>query len=92
MDNHFGSVALRKVYKRSSENSIADAMSRVVADTSEECSDTKVFKVSSINELPIEAKYIAKETQRDTVLSKVYDFVINGCPSRITDPEFLPFF
>ena len=80
------------VYKRSSENSNADAMSRVVAGTAEECSDTKVFKVSSIDELPIEAKDIAKETQRDTVLSKVYDFVINGWPSSITDPELLPFF
>ena len=48
---------------------------------------------NQVNQLPVTAKAISRETQRDPILSRVKKFTMEGWPLKEdVGPEFLPFF
>ncbi|KAL3975969.1 inner nuclear membrane protein Man1 [Sarotherodon galilaeus] len=46
-----------------------------------------VFHVTQMEPLPVTSAQVKRETSRDTILSKVYDFTVNGWPS-CSDTQF----
>ena len=78
-------------YKPSGEHGNADALSRLpIADKSFPKSNP-IFRVSYLDSLPITAKDVAQETDRDPVLSKVKHYVLTGWPKYISDETLQPF-
>ena len=63
----------------------ADAMSRLVPLTSEDELETEVFMISYVDELPITARDVASATQKDPIVSCVYDFTLRGWPQSVKD-------
>ena len=60
-------------YKCSKAHANADGLSRLPIEGSEELEDpVAMFQVSFVEELPVTATDIARETSRDTILAKVY--------------------
>ncbi|XP_030586939.1 uncharacterized protein K02A2.6-like [Archocentrus centrarchus] len=61
----------------------ADGLSRLPQrQTTEETTDpATVFHVAQMEPLPVTSAQVKRETSRDTILSKVYDFTVNGWPS-----------
>ena len=49
-----------------------------------------VLTIGQIQALPVMAEHIARQTQYDPLISKVYRFVVNGWPNEIPD-ELKPF-
>ena len=45
-----------------------------------------------MDELPVTAKDIALETSKDSVLMKVYDYIIEGWPNKPVDENIQPFY
>ena len=61
-------------YKCGKAHANADGLSRLPIEGSEELEDpVAMFQVSFVEELPVTATDIARETSRDTILAKVYD-------------------
>lgn len=74
--------------RSSSQNSNADALSRLPLPTSVQPEETvnwtaeaSAVNRAQINQLPVTAKAIARETQHDPMLSKVRHFVITAWPA-----------
>ena len=81
-------------YRCSSDHSNADALSRLPNSSSDKVTDAMpadIFSVSQIDNLPITAKDIAKATQKDPVLSRVYDYTLNGWPDHCEDQQLIPY-
>jgi transposase InsO family protein len=77
-------------YRSSAENQNADVLSRFpIADGTE--IELPINHFSLVDELPITAKDIAEETRKDSVLSKVYTYVMNGWPVKVYDPALYEF-
>ena len=72
-------------YWKAGEHANADALSRLVLLTSEDESETQVFMISYVDELPITAGDVASATQKDPVLARVYDFTLHGWPQSVKD-------
>ena len=73
-------------YRRTQDHSNADGLSRLPLDSlpgTSECS----YTIGQIQALPTTCDQIARETQRDPVLSQVYHNVIHGWP--VETPENL---
>jgi len=78
-------------YVRSENNATADALSRLPVDSPESAHPCEVYCTVQ-EELPITAVSIASATIKDTVLSQVLDYTLQGWPSRITRDKYKPFF
>ena len=86
--------------RTSSQNSNADALSRLPLpeDTIPDnrinwVQDSTELLRNQVNHLPVTAKAISRETQRDPILSRVKKFTMEGWPlEEDVGPEFLPFF
>lgn len=61
-------------YHGSSENSNADAMSRLPIGVAEPDPDSKIFLCSFLEELPIRARDIAEATRGDKILSQILKY------------------
>ena len=80
-------------FKRSEDHANCDALSRLPHETSDLGSESSIYRVSAIdNDFPILAKDIARETQLDSVLSKVLHFVMSGWPEKCEDEELKPYY
>lgn len=77
-------------YKKGTEISNADALSRLPCDKGETEGEIAFF--SYHHQLPITSKEIATATRFDPVLSKVLDYVSNGWPGHIDDGSIRPYF
>lgn len=42
--------------------------------------------------MPVSSQQIATATKVDSILSRVFDFILNGCPAHVTDTDLQPFF
>ncbi|GFO23693.1 Pol polyprotein [Plakobranchus ocellatus] len=78
-------------YKRSEDHGNADMLSRLPDGQEQETEEEKVC-FSYINDMPISAADIAKETKKDQTLSKVLQFTLNGWPSHTEDTRLKPYF
>lgn len=78
-------------YKPSEQHGNADALSRLpMADNSFPRSNP-VYRVSYLDSLPLTAKDIAQETQKDPVLAKVKQHVMSGWPKHVPDEALQPY-
>ena len=74
------------VYRKSEEHSNCDCLSRLPLQTDTAETD------ETIDEIPVNNRDIAGVTRKDPVLSKVYDYVLNGWPNHPSDSELRPYF
>lgn len=78
-------------HKSGSKMGNVDALSRLPLDG---VTDVDVDQINFINfgeDIPIEHEDVKKETQQDPVLSKVYEYVLNGWPPKV-NKELIPYF
>ena len=74
-------------YRRSSENSNADAMSRLPVDAAESDLDSEIFLCSFLEELLIRARDIGKATRDDKILSQVLKYTQEGWPGHLDESQ-----
>lgn len=67
----------------------ADALSRLPLNEESEIEDINFLNFGT--DIPIESKDVQEETLRDPLLSKVYEYVLNGWPKNFSN-EFVPYF
>ena len=79
------------VYRKSEEHSNCDFLSRLPLQTDTAETEEEV-NFSFIDEIPVNNRDIADATRKDPVLSKVYDYVLNGWPNHASDSELRPYF
>ena len=72
----------------------ADSLSRLLIEGEEDqdAAAIAMFKISHIDELPITASDIAEETSKDSVLSCIYKYVMEGWPQRGIEDSSKPFY
>lgn len=71
-------------YKRTQDHANADGLSRLPLQSNVSSSEC-VFTIGQIQALPTTVEHIARETQRDSKLSRVYRYVIDGWPKEILE-------
>ena len=71
-------------YKRTQDHANADGLSRLPLQSNVSSSEC-VFTIGQIQALPTTAEHIARETQRDSKLSRVYRYVIDGWPKEVSE-------
>lgn len=77
-------------YKRSEDNSNADALSRLPLHGSKLATENEVNYFSNCDLLPVLSKDIAAETKKDPILSRVLQYVLSGWPAKVA-PELKDF-
>ena len=79
-------------YKCGKAHANADCLSRLPVQGTMELEDpSTVFQVSFVEELPVTAADIARETNKDTTLAKVYQYVMEGWPHKVNKETLKPF-
>ena len=82
------------LYRRGAQNANADAMSRLPVDDGESKRyrlETDEFMVDLVH-APITAREVKRETERDPVLVRVREFLMEGWPDELqVNPEFQPY-
>jgi len=78
-------------YKNTKAHANADSLSRLPIEGDEEDTVDSLFKVSLVDGLPITATDIATETVKDSVLSHVYQYVLQGWPQKGVSDGLKPF-
>ena len=81
-------------YKGTKQHANADSLSRlpIAGEEDQDAAAIAMFKVSFIDELPITASDIAEETSKDSVLSLIYKYVMEGWPQRGVEDNLKPFY
>ena len=81
-------------YKGTKLHANADSLSRlsIQGEEDQDAAATAMFKVSFIDELPIMASDIAEETSKDPVLSRIYQYIMEGWPQRDVEDNLKPFY
>ena len=83
------------VYKNTTDHANADSMSRLPLPCTEPPSAAvravDSFHVSQFEALPVTAQRIKTETRHDPVLAEVYDYVLRGWPTDLTNDQLRPF-
>lgn len=79
-------------YKSSEQHGNCDSLSRLPlpAGSSKEETFEGVFCLDL--GLPVSSQEIATATKVDSILSRVFDFTLNGWPAHVTDTDLQPFF
>ena len=80
-------------YRKSADHANADGLSRlpdVLAKPVNEVHDMPINLVSFANELPVMTKDISEATKKDPVLSKCYEYTLNGWPNH--DGQLKPYY
>ena len=78
-------------YKRSEDHGNADTLSRLPITDDSFPRPNPVFRVSYLDTLPLTAKDIAQETERDPVLAKVKQHILSGWPKYVPDEALKPY-
>lgn len=79
-------------YKTSEQHSNADALSRLPVRPTKNVACNPVYRVAYLEDLPVTAKEIAKETDKDPVLKAVKQLVLTGWPKHVQDEALKPYF
>lgn len=78
-------------YKPSEQHGNADALSRLPIPDQRFPKSNPVFRVSYLDSLPITAKDIARDKQRDPVLAKVKQYVMSRWPKYVPEEILQPY-
>lgn len=74
------------VYKSATEHYNADGLFRLSLQQKErketEVDSSEVFHATQFVPLPVTSKAVARETRRDPVLARVYEFIVKGWSTR----------
>ena len=84
----------RIVHKEGKSNANADALSRLPLSISPEfvpVPGETVLLLDHLDHTPISSRHIQEWTRRDPVLSKVYQFTLNGCSHHCPDVQLHPY-
>ncbi|XP_038072087.1 uncharacterized protein K02A2.6-like [Patiria miniata] len=78
----------------SSQNVLADALSRLPLPTMEEDDEDAIYNIEDkrLDSLPVTSKEISHATRTDPVLSRVLEFTKSGWPAEVRDERLKPFF
>ena len=80
-------------YKCGKSHANADFLSRLPINGNQELEDpSTVFQVSYVEELPVTAADVAKETIKDTTLATVYQYVMEGWPHKAQEEALKPYY
>ena len=81
------------VHREGKLHSNVDMLSRFPNDKEHMCAEElKVNFFSYTDQLPISCDDIAMETAKDSILRKVYHFVMNGWTSNLVEDDLCPYF
>lgn len=78
-------------YKPSEQHGNADALSRLPIPDSSFPKPNAAFRVSYLDSLPLTAKNVAQETERDLILARVKQHVLSGWPKYVPDEALQPY-
>ena len=79
-------------YRPSKEHGNADALSRLPCNNPPLKEEADIYFFSGLEELPVEAKDISRETRRDPVLARVLNYTLTGWPNYVSSEELKPYF
>jgi len=80
------------VFRRTSEHSNADGLSRLPAEKAGTPEESDIFHFTHVNDLPVTARDIAAATKKDPALSKVLQLVKCGWPQQVQEEALDPYF
>ncbi|XP_069134332.1 uncharacterized protein [Argopecten irradians] len=80
------------VYRKSEDHANTDALSRLPLKSDEKSEEFDIYHFTLLDDLPITSDDIATETRRDSVLSKVLDYILRGWPNYTSDSDLQPNF
>ncbi|XP_052813877.1 uncharacterized protein K02A2.6-like [Mya arenaria] len=80
------------VYRKSADHGNCDFLSRLPVAGTDACYIEDAGNVSYVEEISISAKDIAEITRKHPVLSKVYEYTMNGWPNHVTETELKLYF
>ena len=81
-------------YRKAWQHSNCDSLSTAPDPLTSSDDDDSIYRVSFIEELPVNATVIKEATRKDTVLSRVQDLILNGWPACLNDSnaDLQPYF
>ena len=80
-------------YKCGKSHANADFFSRLPIHKNQDFEDpSTVFQVSYVEELPVMAADVAKETLKDATLATVYQYVMEGWPNKVQEDALKPYY
>ncbi|XP_062373268.1 uncharacterized protein K02A2.6-like [Sardina pilchardus] len=80
-------------YRRSEDHGNADALSRLPETKMDDtAAEQGIFYFSYVDELPVQACEIAEGTKKDSILSKVQHYILEGWPDELRDSSLKLFF
>ena len=79
-------------YRPSTKHGNADALSRLPCNNPPLKEEAELYFFSGLEELPVDAKDISRETRRDPVLARVLNYTLTGWPNYVSSEELKPYF
>jgi len=79
-------------YRPSTEHGNADALSRLPCNNPPLKEEAELYFFSGLEELPVDAKDISRESRRDPVLARVLNYTLTGWPNYVSSEELKPYF
>ena len=82
-------------FKSSKSHANCDGLSRLPCSQTEDLPESdsiETYNLSQIDNLPVSASDVERETRRDPTLSKVFDFTLNGWTDKPQDERLKPFY
>ena len=80
------------VYRKSGDHANCDFLSRLPIKDNSIAREEEEETVSFIEDIPISARDIAENTRKHPILSKVYEYTMNGWPSHVSRDCLKPYF
>ena len=91
MDNILAAYSYEIEYKSTQNHANADSLSLLpLKVTDNSIDEINIFNIAQIEAMPVTANQVATVTQRDLLLSQVYQYAQSGWPSEVND-VLLPF-
>ena len=92
---HLGSFSYTVEHRSASKHSNVDGLSRlpVPIKRKDKTLEADIFCVSQLDKLPVTSDAIARETRKDSILSRVYKYTLNGWDeSKALEENLKPFY
>ena len=82
--------ALLLKYRSSAENANAGCMSRLPQPSDKTSNSKNQINLCELSHSPVTSKEVKLYTKRDSILSRMHDFVLQGWPQEVKDESFKP--
>jgi len=79
-------------YRPSTEHGNADALSHLRCNNPPLKEEAELYFFSGLEELPVDAKDISRESRRDPVLARVLNYTLTEWPNYVSSKEWKPYF